>query len=38
VAQMVRDNGGDVLDMNGANTPMAWCCARKIVASETRRA
>ncbi len=38
VAQTVRENGGAVLEMKGANTPMAWCCARKIIASEPRRA
>jgi SAM-dependent methyltransferase len=30
VAQTVHDNGGIVLELNGASTPMAWCCAQKV--------
>jgi SAM-dependent methyltransferase len=38
VAQTVQENGGDLLEMNGSNTPMAWCCARKTATGEPRRA
>jgi SAM-dependent methyltransferase len=37
ISQTVRENEGVVLEMNGVNTPMAWCCARKIAAGELRR-
>jgi hypothetical protein len=30
VAQTVRDQGGIVLDLDGASSPMAWCCAQKV--------
>ena len=30
VARTVRENGGIVLELTGANTPLAWCCAQKV--------
>jgi SAM-dependent methyltransferase len=30
VAVAVKASGGAVLEMQGPDTPMAWCCARKI--------
>jgi ubiquinone/menaquinone biosynthesis C-methylase UbiE len=32
--EAVRSGGGFVLEFSGVNTPMAWCCARKISEGE----
>jgi SAM-dependent methyltransferase len=30
VVESVKAFGGSILEMQGENTPMAWCCARKV--------
>jgi SAM-dependent methyltransferase len=30
VAQTIRAAGSELLELAGADTPMAWCCARKV--------
>jgi hypothetical protein len=30
VVEAVNASGGVVLEISGARTPMAWCCARKV--------
>jgi SAM-dependent methyltransferase len=37
VAQTVREGSGNVLELSGVNTPMAWCCAKKTAESGERR-
>jgi SAM-dependent methyltransferase len=33
VAQTIRGSGSEMLELAGAGTPMAWCCARKVAAA-----
>jgi len=33
VVDAVNASGGSILEMQGENTPMAWCCARKVRSS-----
>jgi SAM-dependent methyltransferase len=35
VAQTIRAVGSEVLELAGAGTPMAWCCARKLSAASS---
>lgn len=34
VVDTVNASGGSILEMQGENTPMAWCCARKVRISQ----
>jgi hypothetical protein len=33
VVDTVNASGGFIFEMQGENTPMAWCCARKVGSS-----
>jgi hypothetical protein len=33
VVDTVNASGGSIFEMQGENTPMAWCCARKVRSS-----
>lgn len=35
VADTVADSGGAIIEFQGAGTPMAWCCAKKVPAIGT---
>jgi hypothetical protein len=34
IAQTVESNGGEIREMSGVGTPMAWCCGVKVVSAE----